>query len=233
MSEGSEEARIIAAKSRITKFTLENKHLKTMIERLKKEIRIAEANKEKLLSDFQNSTLPEIEEDKGNNLNTQGSEQYLAMDKSPVNVSDTGDSIVSSTDSEVSLSESTSSEDSSLTNLTKNSKETQSIDSSQNVLFTTCVDSLLSNLEVVKECLRTNHCLDCTQLRNGINSMRETNFDRRHILNSNPLNNISTTFYYIFSFMSLPFIIIFLCGYFGTLVYAKQANSYLFSTPPQ
>ena len=233
MSQDNEEVRIIAAKSRITKFTLDNKHLTIMIERLKKEIQIAEANKEKLLSDFQNSTCSEIEEDKENNSQTQ--EIYSFTDKSSINVSDMSDSIVSSTDSDLNLTEDTSSEDSSLTNLTKNKNESQSINSSENILYdcTSCVESHLSNLEVVKKCLRTNHCLDCTHLRNGISSLQEMNFDKRQLPNTNPLNNISTSLYSIFSFMSLPFIIVLLFGYFGALVFAKQANSYLVTTPPQ
>ena len=229
MSEGNEEARIIAAKSRITKFTLDNKHLTFMIERLKKEIQIVEANKEKLLSDLQNPAHSEIE-DRENNSHTQESDLFI--DKSPINASDTSDSIVSSTDSELNLSEDTSSEDSSLT---KNIKDSQSIDSSHSILLdcTSCVESLLSNLEVVKKCLRANHCLDCTQLRNCISSKQETNFDKRQHPNTNPLNSITSSLYSILSFMSLPFIVVLLFGYFGALVCAKQANSYLVSAPPQ
>ncbi|KAI6652736.1 hypothetical protein LOD99_4122 [Oopsacas minuta] len=253
MSEDFERARIIDAKSRITKFTLDNQHLTSMIENLKKEIRKVEASKARLLSGLDPTSVI-VEEDRESNIidtkHMDLNESFL--NDSSINLSENSDSISSSLDndsirnefSQDSTPDSNSdfNSDSNADCPTEldnssfnNDKEFSKGGSAQNLILecSNCVETLLGNLNVIKKCLRTNHCLDCRQLRAGISSLQGTTYNKRHNYNAIELTSKSSSFISIFNFMSMPILFAIICGYFGVLIYAKQANSYLVTTPPQ
>ena len=261
MSEENEKQRIINAKYRITKFTLDNEHLTRMIEELKKEISTVEANRAKLLSQLEEpgtkSAAPQ-----------QVLSDSLLMQYS--SFSDITDSSLSFENSDLVVNESLNNSGSNECDWnskspvefgsTSTEDKEQSISNSDNVPSinlmldcVNCVESLLSNLKVIKKCLRTDLCDNCRRLGNEISTLQEMDVvspqasvnrdcpnsvtdieyreQRTDIINS--ISSGLSSLCSLFNFVSNPFLFLFVCGYIGVLVYAKQANSHIVVTPPQ
>ena len=260
MSDENENERIINAKYRITKFTLDNEHLKRMIEELKKEISTVEATRAKLLSEFEESDPRQVVSDP---VLTQHSSLSGLSDSSSssVNSDFLGDTSLNNSDFNEADSFSFSTEDLEDSSTEDREQTASSVLETENVASNilmldcvNCVESLLSNLNVIKKSLRTDLCENCAGLRNEINTLQkmevvlpETSVNRdkkdtsvpnrrSYEQNSNTVTSVSSGLsylYHIFNFMSNPFLFVFICGYIGMLIYIKQANSYIVVTPPQ
>ena len=257
MCEENEKERIINAKSRITKFTFDNEHLTKMIEELKKEISTVEATKVKLLSELEDSdpqqlvsdpilSLSELSDSSSSTVNSD-----FLVDKSSNN-SDSSEYDSTSESPEDFDDSSTENNNRSISNNSENVP-------SNNLMLdcVNCVESLLSNLKVLKKCLRTDLCENCTRLKNEINILQELEvvspltsinrdqkdsspsnladlrLDDQNTSTVNSIGNGLSYLYRFFNFMSHPLLFVLICGYIGVLVYTKQANSYIVVTPPQ